>query len=75
MANDNGYKSRKLILVMFSTLLVTGVGLLTNKYQGLVTIYSTLCSTVVALTALYFGANSVAKHLDSKAEAKKSEET
>jgi hypothetical protein len=77
MDKDGGYLSRKLILIVSALVLTTAMAFASCKYLGLQTIYSTFCSTIIGLTALYLGANSVAKHIilkNSKTSTDKEEQ-
>lgn len=63
---DNGWLSRKLALTAFAMVLAAVVALLSQKFTGLLAIYSTFCSTITGLTALYIGGNAAVKHILTK---------
>ena len=63
---DGGWLSRKLGVTLFSLSLVTLITLLVGKYQGLVPVYGTFCSTVVGLVSIYIGGNSALKWIYAK---------
>jgi hypothetical protein len=59
---DGGWRSRKLHTFHISCALVTLVGLAAGKWSNISVIYSTFCTTILTLAALYMGANSVIKY-------------
>lgn len=63
----DGYKSRKLALIVLSQLNTIGFSLLCVRFPALFAIYSTFCGTIVSLAALYSAANLGEKHVLSKA--------
>jgi hypothetical protein len=60
---DGGFKSRKLLVVLFSMVLVTGVAIAAGIYTNLTSVYPTLCTTVCTLAGLYLGANTITRHI------------
>lgn len=64
--NDGGWASRKLHLVIFAMCLVTGVAIAAFWLTAIQTIYTTFCSAILALAALYIGGNSAVKWIYSK---------
>lgn len=63
---DGGYKSRKLVLVAFTEVLLVVAALAGSKYPEVLTAYPTLSGALVATCALYFSANVAAKHVLGK---------
>lgn len=63
---DNGFKSRKLLIVLFSQTLVTAVAFMVWKIPELNPIFNTFCGTIVSLAALYIGGNSALKYITGK---------
>jgi hypothetical protein len=66
MVNHDGFKSRKFWLNVGSQVLVFGAGLLVAKIPALAPLYSTLCTTIVSICALYFTSNIAEKHVLGK---------
>lgn len=63
---DNGFKSRKLLIVLFSQILVTAIAFMACKIPELGPIFNTFCGTIVSLAALYIGGNSALKYITGK---------
>jgi hypothetical protein len=66
LALDQGFKSRKMWVIVLSLFLVAVVDLLSYKLPAISALYSTFCGTVVSLVTLYIGGNSAVKWMAIK---------
>lgn len=64
--SDGGNKSRKLWLVIFTQLLVTGMSMVAIKYHMIEGMYTTLVGGLISLAALYITGNVTNKHVVGK---------
>lgn len=63
MITSDGFKSRKLWLIVFSEILVTTGTLCCAKIPTLAPILATFCGTITALCGLYAASNIGEKHV------------
>jgi len=59
----DGFKSRKLWLVVFSQALVIGFALTSTKLPALIPMFPTLAGTITGLVAIFCGANLGEQHI------------
>lgn len=69
MMKDGGFKSRKMIMVYVTIVLITAGFLAIGRWNALNVSYSTFCSSLLAAAAVYTVGNGAVKLIGSKAKA------